>query len=73
MPPGRDERPLKPALRAAVEAVAGALADLPVPGMIIGGIAVISRGVPRLTRDVDATIAGGVIELGELIRALLAS
>jgi predicted nucleotidyltransferase len=68
MPP--DDRPLKPGLRAAVQAVARALGDLEVPGMLIGGIAVISRGVPRLTRDVDATIAGGSIEVRDLVRRL---
>jgi len=40
--------------------------------MIIGGIAVIARGVPRLTRDVGATLAGGVIELSALLDALRA-
>ena len=38
--------------------------------MIIGGIAVIARGVPRLTRDIDATVAGGVMELRQLLDAL---
>jgi predicted nucleotidyltransferase len=61
---------LKPTLRAAVQAVAGVLSALPVPGMIIGGIAVIVRGVPRLTRDVDATVAGGTIALTDLIDRL---
>lgn len=46
----------------ALQAVADALASLRCPGMLIGGMAVIARGVPRLTRDVDATVAGG--ELG---------
>jgi predicted nucleotidyltransferase len=68
MPAGRD--PLKPSLRSAVQAVAGALSALPVPGMLIGGIAVISRGVPRLTRDVDITIAGGRIGVDDLIDRL---
>jgi hypothetical protein len=27
-------------------------------GMVIGGIAVIARGVPRTTRDIDLTFAG---------------
>ena len=69
MPPGPDP-PLKPSLRAAVQAVAGALSALPVPGMLIGGIAVITRGVPRLTRDVDATIAAGTIGPPDLIHRL---
>jgi hypothetical protein len=38
--------------------------------MLIGGIAVIARGVPRLTRDVDATVAGGTLAPAELIDRL---
>jgi predicted nucleotidyltransferase len=68
----RVEETLKSALRTAVNAVATALSALPVPGMIIGGIAVIARGVPRLTRDVDATVAGGVVDLADLVRRLVA-
>jgi len=30
--------------------------------MLIGGMAVIARGVPRLTRDVDATVAAGELD-----------
>jgi len=44
--------PFKPAL----EAVSAALDDVG-RGMVIGGIAVIARGVARTTRDVDATVA----------------
>lgn len=73
MSPDSREEPLKPhTLKAAVQAVGAALADLPVPGMLIGGIAVIARGVPRLTRDVDATIAGGVLDLTEILERLRA-
>jgi predicted nucleotidyltransferase len=60
---------LKPAIGAAVRAVAATLAALPSPGMIIGGIAVIARGVPRLTRDVDATVTGDLLELEQLLDA----
>ncbi len=38
--------------------------------MIIGGIAVIARGVPRLTRDIDATVAGAGTDLQELAAVL---
>jgi hypothetical protein len=38
--------------------------------MIIGGIAVIARGVPRLTRDIDATVAGAGTDLEELAGVL---
>jgi hypothetical protein len=58
---------LKAPLAAAVQAVAGALSALPVPGMLIGGIAVIARGIPRLTRDVDATVAGAELGLSDLL------
>jgi predicted nucleotidyltransferase len=61
---------LKPALVAALQAVAAALADWPVPGMIIGGIAVIAQGVPRLTRDVDLTLAGGTVGLSDILGRL---
>ena len=64
--------PLKSTIGAAVRAVALAISALPAPAMIIGGIAVIARGAPRLTRDVDATVAGGTIELPALLDALRA-
>jgi hypothetical protein len=38
--------------------------------MIIGGIAVIARGVPRLTRDIDATVVGGGTNLEALLTIL---
>ena len=36
--------------------VAAALGSSDAPSMIIGGIAVIARGVPRHTIDIDATV-----------------
>jgi hypothetical protein len=38
--------------------------------MIIGGIASIARGVPRLTKDVDATIVGEGTDLDGLVATL---
>jgi predicted nucleotidyltransferase len=35
--------------------------------MIIGGVAVIARGVPRVTRDIDLTVEGGKLELAALV------
>lgn len=70
VPPRHRESTLKPTLRAAVRDVANALSSLPVPSMLIGGIAVIARGVPRLTRDVDATVAGGTLPLADLLDRL---
>ena len=66
------DAPLKATIGAAVRALADALSALPAPAMIIGGIAVIARGVPRLTRDIDATVAGGAVELNRLLDTLRA-
>jgi hypothetical protein len=38
--------------------------------MIIGGVAVIARGVARLTDDVDATVWGGGVDLAVLLKTL---
>ena len=59
-------KPLDEALRALV---AGLRASAR-PSMIIGGIAVIARGVTRLTRDIDATVAGGGTDLEALLGVL---
>ena len=48
--------PADRALATAVHALAAALAELRAPHMIIGGMAVIARGISRVTDDVDATI-----------------
>lgn len=40
------------------------------PAMIIGGIAVMARGVPRQTIDIDATIAAEGTDLDELLHTL---
>lgn len=62
--------PTDQVLLEAVAALAAALRQLRAPGMIIGGMAVIARGVPRLTVDVDATVWGADVELLELFRTL---
>jgi hypothetical protein len=54
----------------ALKAVVEALRETKIPGMIIGGIAVIARGVPRQTVDVDATLWGAEVVLEELIEIL---
>jgi hypothetical protein len=41
----------------ALRAVSQALDRIAAPSMIIGGVAVIAHGVPRLTVDIDATVA----------------
>ncbi len=38
--------------------------------MVIGGIAVIARGVRRMTTDVDAVVRGDAIEIAPLLRFL---
>jgi hypothetical protein len=38
--------------------------------MIIGGIAVVARGVPRLTRDIDAVVPGEGTDLVALLETL---
>jgi hypothetical protein len=68
--PAKQGTSLKSGIAAAAAAVAAAIESLPAPGMIIGGVAVILHGVPRLTRDVDATVDGSSISVVELARHL---
>ena len=68
MAASRSKSALKAPLSAAVAAVARALSQMPAPGMLIGGIAVIARGVPRTTRDVDATVSAETGHLEDLLR-----
>lgn len=58
------------ALLAALAAVHTALAESGRPSMIIGGIAVIARGVPRQTIDIDATVAGDDVDPAVLVETL---
>ena len=46
-----------------LEKVALALAGEGLPYMVIGGQAVLLHGEPRLTKDVDITLAAGLDEL----------
>jgi len=57
-------------LESALSAVGRALDDLASPWMLIGGMAVIARGVPRHTADVDATIWAEDLELDDLVETL---
>lgn len=68
MATSRPRPALRASLRVAVAAVARALAHLPASGMLIGGIAVIARGVPRTTRDVDATVSADSCDIDALLR-----
>jgi hypothetical protein len=58
------------ALLDALAALDRTLRRLAVPAMIIGGIAVIARGVPRQTVDIDATVWGESIGLDRLLSEL---
>ena len=58
------------ALLEALAAVASALRGIPAPSMVIGGIAVIARGVPRQTIDVDATVWAQAVDLDDLFETL---
>ncbi len=55
--------PLSPALEALARGLTG------LPYMVIGGMAVVARGVARTTRDIDATIPGSQ-ELGPVLTRL---
>jgi len=67
--PGKPERSDR-LIEAALEALRGALTDASVPWMIIGGIAVIARGVRRFTTDIDAAVRGDAITVERLVRCL---
>jgi hypothetical protein len=58
------------ALLGALAALAAALRDIPAPSMVIGGIGVIARGVPRQTIDVDATVWAEAIDAESLLAGL---
>ncbi len=50
----------EPGFLEALQALTDALGELPAPAMVIGGVAVIARGVPRSTVDIDATVNGQI-------------
>jgi hypothetical protein len=54
----------------ALDAISVALRAYPGRAAIIGGIAVIARGVRRLTRDVDVTIEAPVVEAPSVLGVL---
>ncbi len=59
-------------LLAALAACATALRTLGRPAMIIGGIAVIARGLPRQTVDIDATVWAEGLEVDSVLATLAA-
>lgn len=54
----------------ALSALSAALSEIPAPGMIIGGVAVIAAGVPRQTIDVDAVILGRASDPEQVVAVL---
>jgi hypothetical protein len=60
----------RPALFEALDRFARALPSLGHPVMLIGGLAVIARGVPRHTIDIDATIDGEGVDLNRVLATL---
>jgi hypothetical protein len=50
--------------------LASALEDASIPYMVVGGMAVLVHGVPRLTRDIDVTVRLAPSEVPRLIAAL---
>jgi hypothetical protein len=54
----------------ALKALASALRTAQSPWMVIGGIAVIARGVRRLTTDIDAVVRGDAVDISKLLRIL---
>lgn len=60
------EARLDDALRALASALRGAQGSW----MIIGGIAVIARGVRRMTTDIDAVVLGDAVKPSQLLRIL---
>jgi hypothetical protein len=60
------------ALLRALEALVAALRETGAPAMIVGGIAVIARGVPRHTVDIDATIWAEDLPVDRLLAVLAA-
>lgn len=53
-----------------VAALGAALESIGVSWMVIGGVAVVARGVARLTDDVDATVIGADLDLEATITVL---
>lgn len=54
----------------ALDALRRALDEVDAPSMIIGGVAVIALGVPRLTVDIDATVAAPSLDIERLVETL---
>lgn len=62
--------PAQPGFIEAIRALRDGLRELGVPWVVIGGVAVIARGVPRFTADVDATLWAADAEPERVVEAL---
>jgi hypothetical protein len=60
----------RPDFSRTLEGLAAALARARIPYMLVGGLALLVRGVPRLTRDVDVVVACPIGEVDRLLVAL---
>jgi hypothetical protein len=59
-------RRTEPPLEAALAALRAGLDAAGSPWMIVGGLAVVARGVRRFTSDIDATVRGDVVTINVL-------
>lgn len=57
-------------LEAALEALAAGLTESRAPWAVIGGVAVIARGVRRFTTDIDVAVRGDAISASALLETL---
>ena len=57
-------------LQAALRALRDGLDETGAPWMIIGGVAVVARGVRRMTADLDAVVRGDAVPIDALVRML---
>jgi len=60
----------RPDLPAALAALAATFRALGCPAMLIGGLAVIARGIPRQTIDIDAVVQGEGLDIEALLQVL---
>lgn len=67
--PGKRKR-ADQSIQQALRALRSALTDAGVPWMVIGGIAVIARGVRRMTTDIDIAVRGDAIDVETLLAHL---
>ena len=67
---GKARLALSSGLTRALEQLASVLDEYAGRSIVIGGIAVIARGIPRVTRDIDVAFAGAEVTLRGLVADL---